>query len=71
MGAVGIIKASTFNGLFPEFSMPSPVAANVSQPVSTPQEIRHDWSREEVEALFALPFNDLLFAAQVVHRQVF
>jgi len=31
--------------------------------------IRHDWSREEVEHLFALPFNDLLFQAQTVHRQ--
>jgi len=30
--------------------------------------IRHDWSREEVERLFALPFNDLLFQAQTVHR---
>jgi biotin synthase len=30
--------------------------------------IRHDWSREEVESLFALPFNDLLFQAQTVHR---
>ncbi|AZZ90814.1 biotin synthase BioB [Hahella sp. KA22] len=33
--------------------------------------IRHDWSLEEVEALFALPFNDLLFQAQVMHRQNF
>lgn len=32
---------------------------------------RHDWSREEVEALFALPFNDLIFQAQQVHRQWF
>lgn len=31
--------------------------------------LRHDWSREEVEYLFALPFNDLLFQAQSVHRQ--
>jgi biotin synthase len=31
--------------------------------------IRHDWSREEVEDLFALPFNDLLFKAQIVHRE--
>ncbi|NID17316.1 biotin synthase BioB [Luteibacter yeojuensis] len=31
--------------------------------------LRHDWSREEVENLFALPFNDLLFQAQTVHRQ--
>ncbi|MDQ7996474.1 MAG: biotin synthase BioB [Luteibacter sp.] len=30
--------------------------------------LRHDWSREEVEHLFALPFNDLLFQAQSVHR---
>ena len=31
--------------------------------------LRHDWSRDEVEHLFALPFNDLLFQAQGVHRQ--
>ena len=37
----------------------------------TEEAIRHDWSRSEVEALFALPFNDLLFAAQTVHRQYF
>ena len=29
---------------------------------------RHDWTLEEVEALFALPFQDLLFEAQRVHR---
>lgn len=33
--------------------------------------IRSDWTREEVEALFALAFNDLLFQAQQVHRQYF
>lgn len=30
--------------------------------------LRHDWSREDVLALFALPFNDLLFQAACVHR---
>jgi len=30
-----------------------------------------DWLRKDVEALFALPFNDLLFYAQSVHRQNF
>ena len=30
--------------------------------------IRHDWQSEEVQALFELPFNDLLFRAQSVHR---
>jgi len=33
--------------------------------------IRHDWNLEEIEALFALPFNDLLFKAQTVHRENF
>ena len=30
--------------------------------------IRHDWTREEVSALFALPFNELLHRAHSVHR---
>ncbi|MGM0692587.1 MAG: biotin synthase BioB [Pseudomonadota bacterium] len=34
-------------------------------------EVRHDWTVEEIEALFALPFNDLLFHAQQVHRTHF
>jgi|TARA_R110002072_G_scaffold16666_1_gene64787 biotin synthase len=51
--------------------MPSPAAATVSQPESTTKAIRHDWSRAEVEALFTMPFNDLLFEAQSVHRQYF
>jgi biotin synthase len=33
--------------------------------------IRHDWTREEVRGLFALPFADLLFRAQSVHRRHF
>ncbi len=33
--------------------------------------IRHDWARDEVLNLFAMPFNDLLFEAQVVHRRHF
>ncbi len=32
---------------------------------------RHDWSADEVQALFDLPFNDLMFQAQTVHRQHF
>ena len=34
-------------------------------------EIRHDWTREELAALFALPFADLIFRAQSVHRRHF
>jgi len=33
--------------------------------------MRYDWSVDEVTALFALPFNDLLFRAQQVHRAHF
>ncbi|MCH8504623.1 MAG: biotin synthase BioB [Ectothiorhodospiraceae bacterium] len=33
------------------------------------QAIRHDWRLEEVQALFDLPFNDLMFRAQTVHRR--
>ncbi|MBK8134115.1 MAG: biotin synthase BioB [Gammaproteobacteria bacterium] len=33
--------------------------------------IRHDWTRAEALALFALPFSDLLFRAQTIHRQHF
>jgi biotin synthase len=30
--------------------------------------VRHDWTRPEVRALFALPFPDLMFEAQRIHR---
>ncbi len=33
--------------------------------------IRHDWTRAEITALFALPFSDLMFQAQSVHRAFF
>ncbi|WP_420467892.1 biotin synthase BioB [Panacagrimonas sp.] len=41
----------------------------MNQHTFSPPELRHDWTREQVQALFALPFNDLLFRAQTVHRQ--
>ncbi len=34
-----------------------------------PLDVRNDWSLGEVHALFALPFLDLIFSAQRVHRQ--
>jgi biotin synthase len=33
-----------------------------------PGVLRHDWTLAEIEALFALPFADLVFTAQRVHR---
>jgi len=38
---------------------------------SPPAGLRHDWSRGEVLALFDLPFMDLLYQAQQVHRAHF
>ena len=38
----------------------------MSQP-SNP--IRHDWALPEVQALYALPFMDLILRAQQVHRE--
>jgi biotin synthase len=42
----------------------------MSDPHVHPSE-RHDWSVAEVEGLLGMPFNDLLFRAQSVHRQRF
>ncbi len=33
--------------------------------------LRHDWTAEQVHDLFALPFNDLVFQAQQLHREYF
>jgi biotin synthase len=33
--------------------------------------MRYDWTQAEIEALFALPFNDLIFRAAQVHREHF
>jgi biotin synthase len=33
--------------------------------------VRHDWTRDEVRALFLLPFPELIFRAQIVHRRHF
>ncbi|MDY7115309.1 biotin synthase BioB [Halomonas sp. SSL-5] len=49
----------------------TPSCAADTQTLATPGEVRHDWRLDEIEALFALPFNDLLFRAQRVHRAHF
>jgi biotin synthase len=51
-------------------TMSSLNAASITGEASI-EPIRHDWARDEVEALFALPFNDLLFQAQTLHREYF
>lgn len=38
---------------------------------ANPERIRHNWHIDEVLALFAMPFNDLIYQAQTIHRQNF
>jgi biotin synthase len=33
--------------------------------------LRHDWNKQEIMALFAMPFNDLMFRAANIHRENF
>lgn len=46
-------------------------AVNLADKHPSVDGLRHDWRLDEVQALFALPFNDLLFRAQAVHREHF
>ena len=40
-------------------------------PPNTESALRHDWTESQAEALFQLPFNDLIFQAQAHHRRYF
>ena len=48
-----------------------PATASTAQSSLSDIAVRHDWKRSEIEALFALPFNDLLFRAAAIHRENF
>src|SRR4030095_16475048 len=41
------------------------------QPIRDLAHPRHDWTPEEIEALFELPFTELVFRAAEVHRRWF
>ena len=42
-----------------------------SESIKLDAPLRHDWQLAEVQALFDMPFNDLVFKAQTVHRVYF
>lgn len=47
-------------------------AATAAGEIGTSQNgMRHDWTREEAQRIYNLPFNELLFRAQSVHRRSF
>jgi biotin synthase len=43
----------------------------MTTPVQRGAGVRTDWARTEIDALFELPFGELLFRAQTAHRQFF
>jgi biotin synthase len=47
------------------------VTADAASRAQDAGQLRHDWTREDVRALFDLPFPELMFRAQSVHRQNF
>jgi biotin synthase len=49
-------------------SIDSFVSPHVAGAFAEPGTVRHDWTRAEIRALFALPFPELIFQAQTVHR---
>jgi biotin synthase len=49
----------------------SVAAAEITALAEANGHVRHDWTRAEVRALFALPFPDLIFRAQSIHRMHF
>ena len=57
----------------PETEIALPMATTATKLDIAPRTdgLRHDWTREEALALFALPFMDLLYRAHGVHRQTF
>ncbi len=44
---------------------------SVANSTGSTEKIRHDWTVEEVKALFNKPFSDLIFEAQTMHRKFF
>ena len=47
------------------------LVATLPAPAPAPSGVRHDWTQAEMRALMDLPFPDLLFRAQTVHRTYF
>src|SRR5258707_4388807 len=57
--------------LHPGYSCRMSIALDVSRLSPPPGTVRHDWTRAEVRALFALPFTELIYQAAEVHRMHF
>ena len=47
------------------------LAASTHAQTGATETVRHDWDRTEAESLYGLPFADLMFRAQGIHRRNF
>jgi biotin synthase len=47
------------------------VKVPMNAPAGLPDDIRHNWTRGELAGIFALPFAEMIFRAQTVHRRHF
>jgi len=47
------------------------MSAVMNETGKSKEALRHNWTIDEISALFEMPFNDLLFAAQTAHRKNF
>ncbi|MEK9724114.1 MAG: biotin synthase BioB [Rhodospirillaceae bacterium] len=52
-------------------TMNTTLAAETKSADGGPGTVRHDWTAAEAESLIAIPFSDLIFRAQTVHRRHF
>lgn len=66
-----IIQASYLLKNSTKSTMCPTIDSELAVPALNTPEIRHNWTRKQVEALLSQPFNDLLFQAQSVHRRYF
>ncbi len=76
-GAATHRLSATFSSVKLEYSIGSIMSTSPSLSTSSllPSDAiaapRHDWTIKEVNGLFDMPFNDLMFKAQIVHRKHF
>src|SRR5690606_9452192 len=64
LGEFGPARSSAVWPMTGQGAIRRPMAYDAAEP-------RHDWTRAEIEALFDLPFPELVFRAAGVHRQHF
>ena len=64
-------KAALFADGTVSYTETMSLATDGTPHLRSPAQVRHDWTRAQVRALFDLPFPELMFQAQTVHRENF